>query len=92
MPGTTGFRPDLQDVDAVSGIINQCFREKNNDPATTKWITEFESLLMQSKTEQTSYDFKQGFTKLDGTNSFDENNFNKIIQTLTAIANNSPNS
>ena len=81
-----------QNVDAVSGIINQCFREKNNDPATTKWITEFESLLMQSKTEQTSYDFKQGFTKLDGTNSFDENNFNKIIQTLTAIANNSPNS
>lgn len=44
---------------------------------------------MQLKTEQTCYDFKQGFTRLDGSNSFDSDSFNKIIQTLTSIANNS---
>ena len=44
---------------------------------------------MQSKTEQTCYDFKQGFTRLDGSNLFDDESFNKIILTLTAIANNS---
>ncbi|REJ29252.1 GmrSD restriction endonuclease domain-containing protein [Caldibacillus debilis] len=82
----------IDNINAVVGIIQSCFKEKNsNDPATTKWLTEFESLLMQSKTEQALFDFKQGFTLLDGTNSFDFNSFSKIILTLTAMANNSPN-
>ncbi|HEY9821596.1 MAG TPA: RNA-binding domain-containing protein [Candidatus Sericytochromatia bacterium] len=38
------------------------------------------------------YDFKQGFTKLDGRGEFDQDSFNKIIKTLTAMANHSPNS
>ena len=79
----------IQNVDAIAGIISSCFRDKAHDPGAAKWLTEFESLLMQSKTEQTCYDFKQGFTRLDGSNSFDNDSFNKIIQTLTAIANNS---
>jgi hypothetical protein len=79
-------------VDAIAGVISICFKEKTDDPATTKWLTEFETLLMQSKTEQTAYDFKQGFTSLDGSNTFNDDNFNKIILTLTAIANNSPRS
>lgn len=79
----------IQNVDAVAGIISSCFRDKTHDPGAAKWLTEFESLLMQSKTEQTCYDFKQGFTRLDGSNSFDSDSFNKIIQTLTSIANNS---
>ncbi|MCQ9634750.1 DUF262 domain-containing protein [Chryseobacterium sp. WG23] len=79
----------VSNVDAVSGIISSAFKEGTDDPGAFKWLTEFESLLMQSKTEQTSYDFKQGFTKLDGTNQFNEDNFSKIILTLTAIANNS---
>lgn len=79
----------IQNVDAVGGIISSCFRDKAHDPGAAKWLTEFESLLMQSKTEQTCYDFKQGFTRLDGSKSFDSESFNKIIQTLTSIANNS---
>src|SRR5690606_14828173 len=78
-----------QNVDAIAGILNSCFRNKTHDPGAAKWLTEFESLLMQSKTEQTSYDFKQGFTRLDESKLFDEDGFNKIILTLTAIANNS---
>lgn len=79
----------IQNSDAVAGIISSAFREKVHDPAASKWLTEFESLLMQSKTEQTSYDFKQGFTRLEGSKEFDEDSFNKVILTLTAIANNS---
>jgi hypothetical protein len=78
-------------INAVAGIIRESFKEKTSDPATHKWLTEFESLLMQSKTEQTSYDFKQGFTNLDGKYIFNDESFGKIIQTLTAIANNSSN-
>ncbi len=81
----------IQNVDAISGIISSCFKEKTHDPGASKWLTEFETLLMQSKTEQTSYDFKQGFIRLDGSNNFDNESFNKIILTLTAIANNSIN-
>lgn len=76
-----------QNVDAIAGVISSCFRDKTSDPAAAKWLTEFESLLMQSKTEQTSYDFKQGFTRLDGNQKFDDESFNKIILTLTSIAN-----
>ncbi|HTA28552.1 MAG TPA: DUF262 domain-containing protein [Bacteroidia bacterium] len=82
----------IQNVDAVAGIIGQCFKNRTTDPAKDRWLTEFESLLMQSKTEQYSYDFKQGFTRLDANKKFDQDSFNKIIQTLTAIANNSPTS
>ncbi len=78
-------------VNAIAGIIQECFKEKaSTDPARYKWLTEFESLLMQSKTEQTLYDFKQGFLILDGTDTFDDDSFSKIILTLTAMANNSP--
>lgn len=83
----------IDNINAVSGIIEGCFKERNvADPANTRWLTEFESILMQSKTEQTLYDFKQGFTILDGTFQFDESSFSKIILTLTSMANTSPRS
>ncbi|MEQ8382328.1 MAG: DUF262 domain-containing protein [Coleofasciculus sp. A1-SPW-01] len=79
-------------IRAVKGIIRDCFKPRERiDPAIDNWLTEFETLLVQSKTEQTLYDFKQGFTKLDGRGEFDQENFDKIIKTLTAMANYSPN-
>jgi hypothetical protein len=80
-------------IAAVSGIIRDCFKPRSqDDPATDNWLTEFETLLSQSKTEQSLYDFKQGFTRLDGKKEFDMASFNKMIKTLTAMANNSPGS
>jgi hypothetical protein len=80
-------------IKAVKGIIRDCFKQRERvDPAVDSWLTEFETLLTQSKTEQTLYDFKQGFTKLDGRGEFDQDNFDKIIKTLTAMANHSPHS
>lgn len=77
-------------VNAIAGIIQSCFKDRGtSDPAQYKWLTEFESILMQSKTEQTLYDFKQGFTLLEASGVFDEESFSKIILTLTAMANNS---
>lgn len=79
-------------IKAVKGIIRDCFKPRERiDPAIDSWLTEFETLLIQSKTEQTLYDFKQGFTKLDGRREFDQESFDKIIKTLTAMANHSPN-
>lgn len=78
-------------ISAVKGIIRNTFKVREKiDPATDSWLTEFETLLTQSKIEQTLYDFKQGFTKLDGRGDFDRDSFDKIIKTLTAMANHSP--
>jgi hypothetical protein len=78
-------------ISTVKGIIRNTFKVREKiDPATDSWLTEFETLLTQSKIEQTLYDFKQGFTKLDGRGDFDQDSFDKIIKTLTAMANHSP--
>jgi hypothetical protein len=78
-------------ISAVKGIIRNTFKVREKiDPATDSWLTEFETLLTQSKIEQTLYDFKQGFTKLDGRGNFARDSFDKIIKTLTAMANHSP--
>lgn len=91
--GTWSSANKKTNISAVSGIIRDCFKPKlQNDPAIDNWLTEFETLLSQSKTEQSLYDFKQGFTRLDGKGEFDKESFNKIIKTLTAMANHSPNS
>jgi hypothetical protein len=80
-----------KNINAVIGVLENCFKKRNqNDPANSQWITEFQSLLTQSIVEQTLYDFKQGFNRLYGAYDFDEHNFDKIIKTLTAMANDRP--
>lgn len=80
-------------IDVVTGILRHAFKEREIvDPVTSSWITEFLSLLKQSEIEQNLYDFKQGFIKLDGQNTFDEGCFDKVVKTLTAMANDGPKS
>jgi Protein of unknown function DUF262 len=80
-------------INAITGILRPAFKEREVvDPITSSWITEFLSLLKQSEIEQNLYDFKQGLLRLDGQNIFDENCFEKIIKTLTAMANDGPKS
>ena len=75
-------------VDSYTGLIQKSFKKSRNvDPATVHWITQLENLLTQSFTEQNSYDFKQGFLRLDGANTFDEESFEKVLKTATGIAN-----
>jgi hypothetical protein len=61
--------------------------DHNPDPAKVHWITKLQNLLINSITEQSAYDFKQGFYTLDPKPSFDENSFDKIMETCAAIAN-----
>ena len=78
-------------VNAVIGIVKECFKKRGpDDPALNSWTTELENILMQSCTEQTLYDFKQGVHQLYDKGKFDENAFNKILQTMTAISNQGP--
>ncbi len=89
---TWSYQNKIRNIKKIKGIVREFFKKRNTeDPAYDCWITEFETLLTKSKTEQTLYDFKQGFTKIDGEREFDQGNFDKIIKTLTAMANHSPN-
>jgi hypothetical protein len=80
-----------KNINVVKGLLQPaCAKRNQNDPALSSWTTELENILMQSYTEQTMYEFKQGFLRLDGTNAFDEGMFGKVFKTLSAIANQKP--
>lgn len=75
-------------IDSAIGMLQACFSTAQAyDPAVIHWITRLENLLSQSYTEQAAYDFKQGFIRLNGGNSFDEDSFEKILKTCVAISN-----
>ena len=75
-------------VNTIIGWIQGFFEEDENpDPAKVHWVTKLQNLLMNSTTEQSAYDFKQGFLTLADEPSFDEESFSKILQTCAAIAN-----
>lgn len=51
------------------------------------WVTEINRIITSSKTEQSNYDFKQGFVKLDGEHQFDYDVLHKVIATCVGINN-----
>ena len=79
-------------IKAISGVIKEYFTkdEKIDDPALDSWILQLENLLNQSKIEQQQFDFKIGFHRLDTSANFIPKTFDKVIKTLTSMANNGP--
>lgn len=77
-----------QGVEVVKGLIRSHFvKRRENDPVFNNGVLKLENLLGSSKTENTSYDFKIGLHKMQHPSEFDDNCFEKILRTLTAIAN-----
>lgn len=74
-------------IDAIKGIAKKYFRDNPLDPATITGKTEFENLITRSKTEASSYDFKQGLHRLDNKRALDEESIQKVLETICAIAN-----
>ncbi len=86
--GRWGAEDRTRAVDAAAGMYGAAFGPATTyDPALVRWITQMENILRQSYTEQGAYDFKQGFLRLDGSNRFDEDSFDKIMKTLVGISN-----
>jgi hypothetical protein len=79
-------------VKAAKKRLSLAFKKKSvADPADEIWETKIETILRQSLTEQSAFDFKQGFCRLDKTRAFDDAAFAEAIKTATAIANLGPN-
>lgn len=86
--GRWGAEQRQRTVNAVEGMYKGAFGPSTSiDPAQIHWITQLQNLLSQSRTEQSAYDFKQGFLNLASKPKFDEGSFIKILQTCVAIAN-----
>jgi hypothetical protein len=86
--GRWGAEDRENSVNAAAGIYGSAFGPSTGyDPARVRWITQLENILTQSYTEQAAYDFKQGFLRLDGKHTFDDDSFDKILKTLVGIAN-----
>jgi hypothetical protein len=49
-------------IEAAVGMFQKYFiKSTQHDPAKILWITQLQNLLSQFYTEQSAYDFKQGF-------------------------------
>lgn len=75
----------LRCVNSLIGIIKKHFiRRDKTDPVLSNGVIKLESLLTASKTENTSYDFKQGIFQMDKENKSIQE---KILRTLCSFVN-----
>jgi hypothetical protein len=78
----------------IKYLFEGAFRNRLPDeenPATDRWTTRLENILMQSHTEQSLYDFKQGLHNLDEKGEFNDDLLHKIVITLAGMANTGKN-
>jgi hypothetical protein len=86
---TSKEKTDL--VAATAAVIAPYFVNRTDgDPMYYSYTTEVETLLKQSHTENSQYDFKQGIYNL-ATGERNDDLIKKIIKTLTAMANSGKN-
>ncbi|WP_406549476.1 DUF262 domain-containing protein [Cronobacter malonaticus] len=74
-------------VNDLIAMITRYFKPAPQRYVNHAWITEIRNLLTNSRTEQPSYDFKQGFFNLSGDHNFDDGCLKGILQTCVAINN-----
>lgn len=79
--------------DSVKAHLRPHFRP-SDDPLTQRarqTATEFEIELQMALTEHALFELKQGFTRLDGSRTFDEDAFESVLRTASAMANHGKN-
>ncbi|MCD7948172.1 MAG: DUF262 domain-containing protein [Oscillospiraceae bacterium] len=78
-------------VTATSAVISSCFINRTDgDPMLYTYASEVETLLKQSRTENSQYDFKQGIYNIT-TGKRNDELIKKIYKTLSAMANTGKN-
>lgn len=78
-------------IQAVKGVMRSHFKARGNDDvAKDNWALDLENILVLSKIENTTYDYKSGFRNFsDGR--FNKELVQKCVRTLTAMVNKDPN-
>ncbi len=81
-------KPRETAVSAIKGIVRDFTVKRNvSDPALNNGVTKLENILNGIIAEGTNVDFKIGFHRLDKKGEFDKNALNKVLKSLTAMAN-----
>lgn len=77
---------------AIKANLRPHFKKSNTPLARRIRETEaaFTVELQMALTESSLFELKQGFTRLDGSRLFDENAFDKVLRTASAMANHGP--
>ncbi|MDO4279921.1 MAG: DUF262 domain-containing protein, partial [Lachnoclostridium edouardi] len=89
--GAWSAKEKTEVVAKVKAILQPAFAERTEgDPMHYSYATEIETLLKQSKTENSQYDFKQGIHDLSSGEKNDKL-IKKIYKTLTAMGNSEKN-
>lgn len=89
--GAWSAKEKTEVVAKVKAILQPAFVERTEgDPMHYSYATEIETLLKQSKTENSQYDFKQGIHDLSSGERNDKL-VKKIYKTLTAMGNSEKN-
>lgn len=89
--GAWSAKEKTEVVAKVKAILQPAFVERTEgDPMHYSYATEIETLLKQSKTENSQYDFKQGIYDLSSGERNDKL-VKKIYKTLTAMGNSEKN-
>lgn len=86
--GRWGAEARHDEVIGLAAKISNCFVDMgDHDPSKGKWISQLEAILTSSLTEQSSFDFKIGFVRLDGSGKFDSGCFQGVLEELVGMAN-----
>ncbi|NBJ32271.1 DUF262 domain-containing protein [Serratia fonticola] len=85
--GRWAARARQDSVENLKALILRYFEVSGDGYINHNFITEINELLMNSKTEQPNYDFKQGVVKLSGDNRVDDECVKQIISTCVGINN-----
>ncbi len=81
-------KPRETAVSSIKGVIRDFTIKRNtNDPALNNGVTKLENILDGIIAEGTNVDFKIGFHRLDNKGDFDKNALEKVLKSLTAMAN-----
>lgn len=87
--GQLRTEPRRRNISMTKGLIQPYFEEK--EPAAAQLgpglALRFENALRRSRVETAAFECKQGLLNLDDARSSNPNLFNKITETICAIAN-----
>jgi hypothetical protein len=78
-----------KNIDTIKGLIDSCLVD--GEPINyggAHSSTDIDAVIRRSEVELPHYELKQGVLRLDGKNSIDANVFDKVVKTISAMANN----
>lgn len=80
--------------DAVKAHLRGFFKASSHPLAVRvrETATDFEVQLQMALTEEALFELKQGFTRLDPSKAFDDDAFESVLRTASAMANQGPGS